>query len=73
MAGSWGREATPLCTLATAPKADMMRQVLRTLTTLQTRIEAGGCTFLVKVKSHRGEPINEQADDLAEERGFYYS
>ena len=25
-------------------------------------------TFLIKVKSHRGEPINEPADTLAEER-----
>ena len=30
------------------------------------RITAGSATFLVKVKSHRGEPINEQADGLAE-------
>lgn len=51
-------------TLATAPNADIMREVL---CTLRTRIDAGGSTFLVKVKSHRGEPINEQADDLAEE------
>ena len=51
-------------TLATASNADIMREVL---CTLRTRIEAGGSTFLVKVKSHRGEPINEQADDLAEE------
>ena len=28
---------------------------------------AGRTTFLVKVKSHRGEPINERADTLAEE------
>ena len=31
------------------------------------RITAGSATFLIKVKSHRGEPMNEQADDLAEE------
>ena len=31
------------------------------------RITAGSTTFLDKVKSHRGEPINEQADDMADE------
>ena len=51
-------------TLATAPNADIMQEVS---CTLRTRIEAGGCTFLVKVKSQRGEPINEQVDDMAEE------
>ena len=51
-------------TLATAPNADIMREVFYTL---RTRIDAGGSTLLVKVKSHRGEPINEQANDLAEE------
>jgi ribonuclease HI len=30
------------------------------------RIEAESGTFLVKVKAHRGEPLNEGADDLAE-------
>ncbi len=29
-------------------------------------IRAGRATFLIKVKSHRGEPINERADALAE-------
>jgi hypothetical protein len=29
--------------------------------------QAGRATFLIKVKSHRGEPINERADTLAEE------
>jgi len=51
-------------TLATTPNADIMREVL---CSLRMRIAAGSATFLVKVKSHRGEPINEQADDLAEE------
>ena len=45
-------------TLATSPNADIMREVL---CTLRTRITAGSATFLIKVKSHRGEPINEQA------------
>jgi hypothetical protein len=30
-------------------------------------VRAGRATFLIKVKSHRGEPINERADTLAEE------
>ena len=50
--------------LATAPNADIMREVL---CTLRMRIAAGSATFLIKVKSHRGEPINEQADHMADE------
>jgi hypothetical protein len=30
-------------------------------------VRAGRATFLIKVKSHRGEPINERADTQAEE------
>ena len=30
-------------------------------------MQAGGATFLLKVKLHRGAPINERADTLAEE------
>jgi hypothetical protein len=30
-------------------------------------VEAGLATFLIKVKSHRGEPIIERADDVADE------
>ena len=41
-----------------------MREVL---CTPRTRNDAGGSTFLVRVKSHRWELINEQADGLAEE------
>ena len=51
-------------TLAMSPNADIMREVL---CTLRTRIAAGRTIFLIKVKSHRGEPINEQAEDLADE------
>ena len=50
--------------LATAPNADIIREVL---CTLRMRIAAGSATFLIKEKSHRGEPINEQADDMADE------
>lgn len=50
-------------TLATVPDADILREVLAQL---HRRIQTGVATFLVKVKSHRGEPINERADTLAE-------
>ena len=51
-------------TLATAPDADILWEIVCLLT---QRVRAGRATFLVKVKSHRGEPINERADSLAEE------
>ena len=51
-------------TLATSSNTDIMREVL---CTLRMRIAARSATFLIKVTSHRGEPINEQADDLADE------
>ena len=59
----WIREGGK-ATSATAPNKNIIWEVL---CTLRTRIEAGSTTFLVKVKSHRGEPINVQADDLADE------
>ena len=33
---------------------------------LRARMAAKARTFLVKIKAHRGEPLNERADDLAE-------
>ena len=48
----------------TTPNADVIREEL---CTLKARINAGGATFLIKVSSHRGEPINEQVDDLSDE------
>ena len=51
-------------TIADAPDADILREILELL---RARIEAGRATFFVKVKSHRGEPMNERADTLAEE------
>ena len=50
-------------TLATAPDADILREIVCLLT---QRVRAGRATFLIKVKLHRGEPINERADTLAE-------
>jgi ribonuclease HI len=51
-------------TLATAPDADILQEIVCLLT---HRLRAGRATFLLKVKSHRREPINERADTLAEE------
>jgi hypothetical protein len=34
---------------------------------LWARIAANARTFLVKIKAHRGEPLNERVDDLADE------
>jgi ribonuclease HI len=51
-------------TLATAPDADILQEIVCLLT---QRVRAGRATFLIRVKSHRGEPINERADTLAEE------
>ena len=42
-------------TLATAPDADILGEAVSLLT---QRVRAGRATFLIKVKSHRGEPIN---------------
>jgi ribonuclease HI len=50
-------------TLATVPDADILSRILEVL---RERIEAGAATFLIKIKAHRGEPINEEADTLAE-------
>jgi ribonuclease HI len=33
---------------------------------LQKRVQAGAATLLVKVKTHRGDPLNEEADIRAE-------
>ena len=44
--------------------ADILREIVCLLT---QRVRAGRATFLIKVKWHRGEPINERADTLAEE------
>ena len=48
-------------TLATATDAEILREIVCLLT---QRVRAGRATFLIKVKSHRGEPINERADTL---------
>ena len=37
------------------------------LNMLRTKVEVKVRTFLIKVKSHGGEPVNERADDLVDE------
>jgi ribonuclease HI len=49
--------------LANTADADILEYILAKLA---ARIAAKSRTFLVKVKAHRGEPLNEGADDLAE-------
>jgi len=46
-------------TLVGAPDADIL---LEAIEELRKRTTAGAATFLVKVKAHRGEPANEEAD-----------
>jgi ribonuclease HI len=49
--------------LANTADTDILEYIL---TKLATRIAVNSRTFLVKVKAHRGELLNEGADDLAE-------
>jgi hypothetical protein len=39
-----------------APDADILREIIELL---KARVATGAATFLVKVKAHRGEPLNE--------------
>jgi len=50
-------------TLVWAPDAGILAAVIKIL---RNRIAAGTATFLVKVNAHRGEPVNEGADILAD-------
>jgi ribonuclease HI len=50
--------------LANTTDADILEFILGKLA---VRITSKARTFLVKVKAHRGDPLNEGADDLAEE------
>ena len=53
----------PKQTLTNAPDADILREIIELL---KMRVRNGASTFLVKVKAHRGEPLNALADSLAE-------
>jgi len=50
-------------TFVGAPDADIL---LEAIEELRKRTTAGAATFLVKVKVHRGEPANEEADIQAD-------
>jgi ribonuclease HI len=50
-------------TLVTVTDPDILQEIVWLLT---QRVRAGRATFLIKVKSYHGEPINERADTLAE-------
>jgi len=52
-------------TLVGAPDADILLEAIEELRK-RTTLTAGAATFLVKVKAHRGEPANEEADIQAD-------
>ena len=45
--------------LSKSPDADILKAIILKL---QKRVEAGAATLLIKVKAHRGDPLNEEAD-----------
>jgi hypothetical protein len=53
----------PRTTLAGDANADIMISIIECV---RARVLRGARTFLVKVKAHRGEPLNEKADTQAE-------
>jgi ribonuclease HI len=52
--------------LANTADADILEYILAKLV---ARIAAKARTFLVKVKAHKGEPLNEEAEDLEQTSG----
>jgi ribonuclease HI len=49
--------------LSKSPDADVLKKIILKL---QKRVQAGAVTLLVKIKAHRGDPLNEEADIRAE-------
>jgi hypothetical protein len=49
--------------LSKSPDTDILKAIIFKL---QKRVEAGVATLLIKVKAHRGDPFNEEADIRAE-------
>ena len=43
--------------------ADILEAIIEKL---RARVQAGAATFLVKVKAHRGEPLNREATERKE-------
>ena len=57
----WIGEGSKVC-MVMVRDSDILRTIIERL---QSRIEARAATFLVKNKAHRGEQLNEGADDEA--------
>jgi hypothetical protein len=53
----------PRTTLAGDANADIMRTIIECL---RARVIRGARTFMVKIKAQSGEPLNEEADTVAE-------
>ena len=53
----------PRTTLAGDANADIMKTIIECV---RERVIRGARTFMVKLKAHRGEPLNERADTQAE-------
>ena len=49
--------------LSKYPDADVLKEIV---IKLQKRVLVGAATLLIKVKAHRGDPLNEEADINAE-------
>ena len=49
--------------LSRSSDADVLKDIILKI---QKRVEAGATTLLIKVKAHRGDPLNEEADIRAE-------
>jgi len=49
----------PRTTLAGDANADLMISIIERI---RERVQKGTRTFMIKVKAHRGEPLNERAD-----------
>ncbi len=49
--------------LSKSPDTDILKVIILKF---QKRVEAGAATLLIKVKAHRGDPLNEEADIRAE-------
>jgi hypothetical protein len=60
---SWWIGSGPKTTLAGDANADIMPTIFECV---RERVMRGARTFVVKVKAHRGEPLNERADSHAE-------
>ena len=60
--GKWIGEGAK-ATLVGVANADILEKIIEKL---RARIQAGAATFLVKVKAHRGEPLNEEAEMIVQ-------